>query len=322
MVPVRAYMRVGSTDYPLFLGYADKWPRTLRIRDAYTERTLSLVDGFASLARAGLAGQSFPEQTSGERFTAVLDAVGWPANLRDIDTGNTTVAAVTFAPDDQTKALEHLYAVADSEEGLPYIDASGELRFVGRHALLKAPFGTSQATFRDADGTTGIEFQNSQPSYDLDQVVNEFVGSRTGGVAQTASNGNSQAAYGVITQTFVSLATSDVEVMAQAEWKLFQFKDPLNRIESITVMPKLDITAWATLLSLEPGMRITVKETPPGYAAEQSTDYVIQHLSVTVGPGPLYEAKFTYQLWPVADTSWIVLDDPELGKLGVAALPY
>jgi hypothetical protein len=315
-------MRVGSTDYPLTLMYVDKWPRTLRVRGDYTERTVSLVDGFAWLARAGLAGQSFPEQTTGERFTAVLDAVGWPTALRDIDTGNTTVAAVTFAPDDTTKALEHLYAVADSEEGLPYIKGDGKLRFVERHALLKAPFGTSQATFRDAGGSSGAVYQAIEPSYDLDQVVNEFVGSRAGGEAQTASNGNSQAFYGPITQTFVSLATSDVEVMAQAQWKLLQFKDPLNRVESITVMPKADIATWATLLTLEPGMRVTVKETPPGYASEQSTDYVIQHIAVDLGTGPIQEARFTFQLWPASANTWIVLDDAEAGKLGVGVLAY
>ncbi len=323
MVPIRAYMRITGTDYPLCLQYASRWPRTRRETDAYTERSLSMNDGFAWLARAGLAGQSFPEQTSGARFAAVLDAVGWPSALRDLDTGNTTVAAVSYGPDDSTKALDHLLAVAETELGFPYINASGQLRFVERHALLKDPYGTSQATFRDAGGSSGTAYQDLVPSYDEDQIVNEFIGSREGGTAQTASDSASDTTYGTRTETFISLATSDVEVLAQAQWRLRQFKEPLDRVESITIMPGTDLAVWATILALEPGMRITVMETPPGFATEQSTDYTIQKLSVKIDPGPYLQTRFTFQLWPaLAATPWIILDDPSQSQLGVNVLAY
>lgn len=308
MCPIRAYATIGMTDYPMFLHYADRWPRTLRVTDVYTERQLTTVDGFAWLALAGLAGFDYDEEETGARIENVLDDISWPAALRDLDTGSSIVMEASFANSASDKALDHLQAVADTEDGLAYINGAGEVRFIERHNLLLSPFTTSQATFSDVEGANRIRYQQLVPSYDLDNVTNEWSGTREDGATQSAVDSTSRNTYGPRSQQITSLATTDAEVLASVQWKLIRFKNPLNRVESITAMPGNSDDDWATLLALDVGDRITLKETPPGFDAEQSTEYTIQHLSVNIA-GDVVSSAFTFQLWPADTNTWLVLNE-------------
>lgn len=305
MVAVRALATIAGTNYPLFQHFAERWPRTVRVRGTYTEREVSTVDGFEWLARAGLASDVHAEQVTGARITTVLDNIGWSSALRDLDTGQATHAAVTFAAGDTTKALAHLLDIAESENGLLFIDAQGRVAFVERHALVKTPYTVSQVTFRDdLAGGGGYPFVDSLPSFDLDNTFNDWTGTRTGGTPQTASDATSQTDYGLRSDQFTSTVTADGDVLSQAQWKLAQFKDPLNRLESITVMPGDDTAFWEAVLGLEIGDRITVRELPPGFSTVQSKDYVIQRIEAIFPIGPVSGASFTFGLWPAVTTAF------------------
>lgn len=319
MVPVRAYATIAATTYPLFQHFAERFPRTVRSRDNYTEREVTTVDGFEWLARAGVAADVYVSQGSGARVTAVLDNADWSATARDLDTGQATLDAVTYAADAETKALAHLLEVADSENGLLFIDAQGRVAFVERHALIKSPYTVSQVTFRDAvAGGGGYPFIDSRPSFDLDNTFNEWTGTRTGGTPQTVFDTISQTDYGLRSNQFTSTVTTDGEVLQQAQWRLAQFKDPLNRLESITVMPGEDTGFWQAVLGLEIGERITVVEKPPGFAADQSDDYVIQKIEADFPAGPVSGARFTFGLWPAVTTAFWVAGDASNSLAGVS----
>jgi hypothetical protein len=148
-LPIRAVLLVGSTMYPLFYGFAERLPRTARVSSVYTERQIDLTDGFALLAYAGLGGASFPQQTSDQRVSAVLDYIGWPTLQRVIGTGSETLQDVAFPAEDTTTAQAHLQAVADSEDGLLYVDGANNVVFVGRAALAAPPYTVSTVTYSD-----------------------------------------------------------------------------------------------------------------------------------------------------------------------------
>lgn len=150
-LPFRAYIINGSTIYPIFRMSLERLPRVVRIADRYTEREADLVDGFAILANAGLAGFSYESEESGARVNNVCDDIGWPADARRVDGGVSSLQAIAFADDDDTRAQTHLLKVADSENGLLFCAAAGELVFVDRHELIQnAAHVLSVATFTDA----------------------------------------------------------------------------------------------------------------------------------------------------------------------------
>jgi hypothetical protein len=144
-LPVRALLFVGSTMYTLFYGFAERLPRTQRVSSTYTQRQIDLTDGFALLANAGLAGDSYAVENSGTRVANVLANTGWPATKQTIGTGSETLQDVVFPGEDTTSALSHLQALDSSEDGLLYLDGAGNVVFVGRASLDT----TSKATFTD-----------------------------------------------------------------------------------------------------------------------------------------------------------------------------
>jgi hypothetical protein len=320
-LPLRGQATIGGTTYDLFQHFLERFPRTKRVRSVYTERSLTTVDGFEWLARAGLSGASYSSELTGTRVGNVLNSVSWPAVLRTLGAGSDTIAAATFPADDATKALAHLLDVADWENGLLFIDASGRVAFVPRLSLITSPYTVSQATFCDVDAGGGFPFVESVPTMDLDTTFNEWSGTRTGGVTQVASDTTSRNRYGERAMQVTSEVTTDGVVLSQMQWKLSQFKEPLDRIESITVMPGTNTSFWQTVLGLEIGERVTVREKPPGFASVISTDYLIQNLDVHFPPGPASAAKFTFGLWPADTSAWFTLDDTS-GKLDTGKVAY
>lgn len=321
VTPFRLKIADGDNVYTIWTMYAERLPRTLRVTDAYTERAVSLTDGFALLASAGLGGSSYPAQQTDLRVNGVLDDIGWPAGKRRVGTGVSVVAAATFADTDDTGALQHLLAVADSENGLLFLDGDDNIVFVGRHTLIQdAAYTTPAATFRDDGGSTGNPYTDLVPSYDDDQVVNRLTGSRTGGDAQIAEDEDSQDDYFLRAKTLTSLVTTDAEVLNQVQWKIGQFSQPLNRVESVTVQPLATSPNFLDdALSREVGERITVLETPPGVASERSGDYQIQRVSGKHDTGPSRASlEITYQLWPASVSAFWVAGDAEQSFAGIS----
>lgn len=323
LTPIRATALIGGVTYNLFQHFVERWPRTKRVTSNYTERQISTVDAFDLFANAGLAGQVFAAEASNVRVANVLDDIPWPAGLRTIGTGNSTVSAVTFADDDETKALNHLLDIAaTSEEGLFYVDGSGAAVFVGRHDLLLSPYSVSQATFSDNPVGGEYGYVDLTPSYDRDHIINEWRGSRQGGttviVQQDAA---SQTKYLRRTDAFTSWVTDDTELNYQAGWRLGRTKDPLNRVESITVKPGSNTAMWQAVLGLDVGDRITVKETPPGFTVPKSGAYRIEHLDVQIPVGPVEDAAFTFQLTSADVNNYWILGVTGSSELGTTTRP-
>jgi hypothetical protein len=257
----------------------------------------------------------------------VLDAIGWPSARRDIDTGSSSLDAASFDPNGSDKALAHLLDVVASENGLGFMAADGDARFIARHSLITT-FTTVEAVFVDGraaatgDYLTGIPYQDLSP--EETDVVNDYTGKRTveGAATLAVSDDDSKAAYGPRSSELTMLVDSDAEVTSALQWKLSNTKDPHDRIDSITVMPGSDLTRWATLAALEVGDRVTVVEQPPGFAAPVAADFLIRHIAVSL-PTALQGSTFVFQLLPAdAFSGWFVLDDAINGRLDFNKLAY
>lgn len=163
------------------------------------------------------------------------------------------------------------------------------------------------------------------PSFDVDLVINKAVTTRAnGGEPQVAEDLDSQEKYFIREKQFTVAVSTDAEALNHAQWKVGQFKDPLDRAESITVMPLIDVTNGEQIdasVPREVGDRITVLETPPGFSSEQSDEYTIQYIEGSFAPGPMTQMRLKFMLWPAATVSFWVAGDATMSLAGVSTRP-
>lgn len=320
---IRALLTINGVNYPLFQHFVERLPRTARVGQVWTQRTITGVDAFGQFALAGIKGQSYEAETTGSRWDTVLFDINWPSDRRNIDTGNSSLDPITFADDSDERALSHLLEVVDNENGLGFMDAEGNARFIERHAMIANT--TVQAIFADDESIdtgsypTALKFTGLAP--ESTDIVNDYTGKRESGTTQTASDSASINDYGTRSQEINFQVDSDNVVLDAINWRLSRTKDPHERVDAITVMPGTDPDKWVTLVGLEIGDNVTVVEWPPGYPAPVETQYVIRHLSVKL-PTALSGAEFTFQLTPSSVDNWLVLDDAVFGKLDENKLAY
>jgi hypothetical protein len=172
--------------YPLFSGFITSYVTTYPKDDvnqvAYT--TIQAVDAFrlANNAQISTVTGSTAGDLSGTRVNQILDEIDWPASMRDIDAGLTTMQA---NPTNTRTALSALFTVSDSEYGAIYVDASGSFVFQDRTVTVGS-IGATPTVF--ADNGTGIAYANAAWILNDVLVFNKATVVRTGGTDQVASN--------------------------------------------------------------------------------------------------------------------------------------
>jgi hypothetical protein len=120
--------------YPIFSGfitsYVTTYPKEADSDVAYT--TIQAVDAFrlANNAQVTTVAGSSAGDLSGTRINQILDQIGWPASMRDIDAGLTTMQA---NPTNNRTSLAAMQTVSDSEYGALYVDAAGSFVFQDRN---------------------------------------------------------------------------------------------------------------------------------------------------------------------------------------------
>jgi hypothetical protein len=175
----------GATTYPIFAGYITSYDTTTP-RDVgevvYT--TIQAVDGFRLFQNAQITtvASATAGQTAGTRIGKILDQIGWPIGMRDIDAGQTTVQA---DPGTLRTSLGAMQLVTSTEYGSFYMDALGNAVFQDR-ALTSSSVAGTPVVFND-DGT-GISYNNALWKLDDTLVFNKASITRTGGTTQVASN--------------------------------------------------------------------------------------------------------------------------------------
>ena len=185
MKKVQITATYGATTYPIFSGFITSYVNT-QPKDAtevaYT--TIQAVDAFrlANNAQITTVTGASAGQLSGTRINQILDQIDWPATMRDIDAGLTTLQN---DPGTLRTSLGALQTVAQSEYGAFYVDANGEFVFQDR-AVTAGSIGGTVTTFND--NGTGIAYANANWKLDDTLVFNSSTVTRLGGSPQTAIN--------------------------------------------------------------------------------------------------------------------------------------
>ena len=186
MKKVQITATYGSVTYPIFSGfitsYVTRYPDESSSDLATT--TIEAVDAFrlVQLAQISTVTDSGAGQLSGTRINKILDEIDWPATMRDVDAGLTTMQA---DPGTNRTALTALTTVATSEYGALYVDATGSFVFQDR-SVTAGSIGGTPTVF--ADNGTGIEYFDASWILNDVLVFNKATITRAGGTAQVALN--------------------------------------------------------------------------------------------------------------------------------------
>ncbi|MFI6732121.1 hypothetical protein ACIBI9_04240 [Nonomuraea sp. NPDC050451] len=317
MKPIRIRATYNAVTYDVFRGFVDQWDVD-HVADVYSEATVTASDGFKVLRnrkRPPVAPVGAGEN-AGARVTRILDSAGWPTADRVIATGNSTLQETTL----EGEALAELQAVAESEIGELYIDASGRVVFRNRQAvILDSRSNSVQATFG-----TGGTFTPAQAKLVTDDATfyNEIRAQREGGVEQVAGDATSQAEFLIKTyQASGLLLQDDTATAGYASWILYVSKEPEVRFDSIEIHAHADPdTLFPIVLAREIGDRIRIIRQPSGGGAPIQRDVFIRGIS-HVTDGARWITTWTLQS-ATKYGSFLVLNNSILGRLNENALGF
>lgn len=183
----------GAVTYPVFSGfitsYSTSTPQSSVGDVVYT--TIQAVDAFrlAQNAQISTVAGTSAGQLSGARINNLLDSISWPATMRDIDAGLTTVQA---DPGTARTALQACQTIETTEFGAFYVDASGSFIFQDR-SVTSSSVAATPVVFND--NGTAIDYFNATWVTNDTLVYNEANITATGLATQTASDAASIAKY-------------------------------------------------------------------------------------------------------------------------------
>ena len=317
MKKVQISATYGATTYSLFSGFITSYVNT-QPKDAtevaYT--TIQAVDAFrlAQNAQISTVTGASAGDLSGTRINQILDQIDWPATMRDVDAGLTTMQA---DPGTARTSLDAMQTVTDSEYGALYVDVDGSFVFQDR-SVTAGSIGGTVTTFND-DGT-GIAYANAVWKLDDTLVFNSATVSRAGGTPQTAINQASIDKYfihsynlqNLLMQTdAVALDYAQAYVASRAETQV-----RCDGIELDLYTPNYNsgIIAALELDFFDP---IRVVTTQPGGS---TLDHTLQIFGVANTITPNSFRVFFTTLEPVIDA--LILDNNIYGTLDYNVLSY
>ena len=317
MKKVQITATYSSIIYPIFSGFITSYVNTQpsdATEVAYT--TITAVDAFrlGNLAQISTVTGATAGDLSGTRINQILDQIGWPSSLRDIDAGLTTMQA---DPGTARTSLQAMQVVTDSEYGALYVDATGSFVFQDR-SVTAGSIGDPTTLF--ADDGTGIKYANATWILNDSLVFNSATVTRTGGSPQNALNQASIDKYflhsynlqDLLMQTdAVALDYAQAYTASRAETSI---RCDAVELDLYTNNYNSGIIAALDLDFFDP---ITVITTQPGGSTLEKTLQIFG-VGNTITPNS-FKTVFT-TLEPVIDS--LILDNAIYGMLDYNVLSY
>jgi hypothetical protein len=317
MKKVQISATYSGVTYPIFSGFITSYVNT-QPKDAtevaYTTITAVDAQRLAQNAQISTVTGATAGDLSGTRINQILNTIGWPATMRDIDAGLTTMQA---DPGTNRTSLAAMQTVANSEYGAVYVDASGSFVFQDRTVTVSS-IGATPTLF--ADDGSGISYANAVWKLDDTLIFNKSTVTRSGGTAQVATNQASIDKYflhsyfldGLLMQTdAVALDYARAYTASRAETSI---RCDAVELDLYTDNYNSGIIAALDLDFFDP---ITVITTQPGGS---TLDKTLQIFGVAFNITPnSWKTTFT-TLEPVIDG--FIIGNVDYGVLGQNVLSY
>ena len=303
--------------YPIFQGFITSYVTTYpKETDNVAYTTIQAVDAFrlANNAQISTVTGASAGDLTGTRINQILNTIGWPASMRDIDPGLTTVQA---DPGTNRTALQAMTTIENSEYGALYVDASGSFVFQDRSVTVGSIGGTPTLF---ADNGTGIYYSNASWILNDVLVFNKATVSMVGGSPQVALNQASIDKY-FLHSYFLNdlMMQTDAVALDYALAYVASRAETSIRVDSITLdlyTPDYNAGILASL-QLDFFDPITVLTTQPGGSTIQKTLQIFG-VSLNITPNS-WKTTFT-TLEPIIDG--LILDNTTYGTLDYNVLSY
>lgn len=319
LIPRRS-VRVSSNGLPVFVGFIDDFDIQYEPGVQSVVR-IDASDALSVLTNAGLEEFTPDSELSGARINTVLDRpeIDWPAELRDIDAGNSLMLDADVS--EGTPALQYMQLVANSEFGTLFLSKDGKVTYRERNSVPNTP----DLVFSDqveAGEYTGIQFADVNIVYGSENLYNRIALTNADIFPEEAfaEDAVSQAVYGPRTLSQSGLLIQEPEQLQfLADFFLARYKEPQYRFETVTVvLDTLTTENQDKVLDLEIGdivqVRFVPSDIPP--AIEQYCRIIgINH---DWNPG---SKNISFALERL-DFAIFILDDPVLGQLDNDRLAY
>jgi len=296
-----------SVTYPIFSGFITSYSTTTPQNASDVVYTvLTAVDAFrlAQNAQIATVAGTSAGQLSGARINNLLDAIDWPASMRSISQGLTTVQA---DPGSQRTALNAMQVIETSEYGSLYVDAAGSFIFLDRSITSSSVAGTP-TLFND--NGTDIAYNNAVWILNDVLVYNQANVTRSGGSVQTAIDQPSIDKYFLHSYNQQNLLMqTDQVALEYAQAYVASRAETTVRCDAITLDLYTDNynTGIIAALSLDFFDPITITTNQPG-ASTLTKTLQIFGVSMSISPN-LWKVTFT-TLEPIIEA--FILDYSEL----------
>jgi len=316
LVPLRKLRisaTVGTSTHWLFSGY------TTEYRYTYPQgQELGYVDIYCSdafrlfnMAQVSTVADAGAGQSTGTRIGKILDQIGFPSNMRTIDSGNSNCQA---DPGTLRTSLSALKNVEYSEQGAFYVQADGTARFRSRHDVQSSIYDTAI----EFNQTGDIPYSNLVFAYNDQLIINQASMTRVGGTAQVYENAASVAKYfphsiaqeNLVIDTDANAANIAATVVAtRAETTI--------RIDAMTVDLLDPAVPTETMIGIDYFDVLTISNIQPDSSVITKT-LQCQGLAWDITPNSMKVTITTLE--PITDG--FVLNSAERGIIGVSALTY
>lgn len=313
--------------YIRFTGFVDSWPQLANASDGkqFAETTVTATDLFGWLSTntlepitpaivddpvwglvdsAIVGGQlDFPSvESCGSRVDEILDLWPLPPTMRQVDDGNTLLAADTNVSDGET-SLNYLQRITDSETGRLFVTKDGALAFQARNHWQSADTQfTPQMVLSD-------QIEPSYSSIVIDPADSRYIrnvivrGRSDMSTPIQAQDNTSVRVNGGLPDSRTDLLTaSATDFQAQVAWLLAKYAAPGPRFSSVTINPqRFPDLLWGPVLRCDLGDRITLAHTLLNIGDALVGDYWIEAINETWAPQSM---QIQYSLSPVDTTTY------------------
>lgn len=306
-----------SVTYPLFSGFITSYTtNTPKNVGELVYTTITAVDAtrLAQNAQISTVTGASAGDLSGTRINQILNTIGWPLSMRDVDAGLTTLQA---DPGTARTALAALQTATNSEYGAVYVNAAGSWTFQDR-TVTTASVAATPTVFND--NGTNIGYSNATWRLDDTLVFNQANVTRTGGTVQSATNAASVTKYFAHTYNQQNLLMqTDAVALDYARAYVASRAETSIRCDAIELNLYTDnynsgIIAALDLDFFDP---VTITTNQPGSSTLTKTLQVFG-VSHTVTPNK-WSTVFT-TLEPVIDG--FILNSTQFGVLDTSVLSY
>jgi len=319
LIPRREVV-ISSKGFPVFNGFIDDFDIQYE-PGKKSVVSIAVSDAFSVLANSSLDEVVPPSELSGARINRVLDLpeVGWPADRREIDPGNTLM--LDSVVNEGTGTLSYLQLVETSEFGTIFISREGNVVFRERNSVPNIIDVVFANTTVDPL-LTAVPFIDVNIVYGSENLYNRIFLENDEAIPEEgfAEDLDSQALYGVRSYDKSGLLVQNpADLQFLSDFLLVRFSQPEYRFETVTVsLDNIPDDKQDLVLDLEIGDIVQVKflpsEVPPA----------IEQYCRVIGINNSWDTNsknITFSLERL-DFAIFILDDAVLGVLDNDRLAY